>query len=228
MTCTDFIKNQKEDFFYNLVDENFVSMADTEGLYAFMLNWITQLCTVRLLKSQTKKVFGRINEVHPKNVIYVEHWLMRALQNDKTCIHAYNALAQRINRKSEGILPYPVKAVNESELLELIQCEQKPEAIAVHEYSPIFRLDPKLMEEIFEHCEDIIDCEQEVFFRQLKQPIFRNWRLKQSTKCSIWFINCRQKWVKNGTKKLSLQWDGRRVNVAVTVVDLIPNTGQND
>jgi hypothetical protein len=89
---------------------------------------------------------------------------------------------QRINRKSEGILPYSVKAVNESELFKLIQCEQKPETIAVKEYSPMFRLDPTLMQELFEHCEEIFDCVQEDFFRAVESADFSELTIKTKYK----------------------------------------------
>ncbi|MCE4564344.1 hypothetical protein INQ51_08470 [Maribellus sp. CM-23] len=211
MKIKDYFETMKGDFFQSLMVDNFESQPVAEELYNFMLNWTTELDAVRHSRSQTKKIFDNIDAVDLKLILYAEHWLMKAVQNEPTAVYAYNFMAQRINRKAyEVIMQYPIANVDEKELLKRLKKEE--------EYSPHFRCAPDLMRNIFEISSKetrdygkIMDCSDEDFFRAIETADFSHLNVKVKIKVQhlIYSLSSKmgEKWY--GQVVASLGWEKR-------------------
>ncbi|MEI6747805.1 MAG: hypothetical protein WCM93_01475 [Bacteroidota bacterium] len=124
-----FINEAKQDFYYQLTSNKF-STLQADEMFLFIINIINQLKEIRKVESQTRdtlsKSFEQLlgNNPFDNRGTYIEHWLIKALENNDTYVHAYHYLIQCSNSRSGKGL-YLLKTISRIELFKLLEKENE-------------------------------------------------------------------------------------------------------
>lgn len=116
-----YLESQTSEIIFNLSKENFLSHSEAQQVLG---ECIRIVCLLEESRPERTKTFNILDQNLPNDGVqsFIIHWILKAINGNKTYKYAYNKLAQKVNREVEDNI-YQVNTISEIELLDLLDSE---------------------------------------------------------------------------------------------------------